>query len=83
MTPQEKMAIQNLLIEEVRAQQDANPTLLLDVLLSDQGHAFVLQTLSKQLGVVTQNGRMLTQLLHAFKATNPALSLPPRDEHAA
>jgi len=86
MNPQEKMAIQNLLLEELRLQQDNNPSLLLDVLLAEQGYAFVLTVLTKQVGITTQNARMATQLLQSFKTTvsPPApTALPPRDEHAA
>ena len=66
MTLEEKKAIQTVLLDELAQQQEAQPTLLVDALLSGQGHQFVYMTISKRLGMATNLGQMFTHLLKAL-----------------
>ena len=76
MTLDEKKAIQTVLLKELAEQQQTNPTLLLDALLSGQGYQFVFQVVAKHHALSQQLTAMTTQLLTALKAT-------PADEEAA
>jgi len=66
MTAEEKQAIQHLVMQQVIDQQQQNPTMLIDALLSDQGYAFVYQILSKTLAQHTQLANLENQLMKAL-----------------
>lgn len=78
MTQDEKVAIQTLLIDEVAQHTKDQPTLLIDVLLSGQGHQWIWQTLSARAAYATQAAGTFQHLLKVIQTTPPA-----RDEEAA
>ena len=51
MTVEEKKAIQTVLLDELAAHTEDQPTLLIDALLSEQGFQFVYQVLGRRLGM--------------------------------
>lgn len=71
MTTEEKRALATILLDELAQLQEASPTLLVDVLLADQGHQFILQVLSRRAGMARQ---VVTVNEHLLKAmTQPAV----------
>ena len=66
MSPEEKQAIQHLVMQEVLDNQQQHPTMLIDALLSDQGYAFVYQILSRTLAKHTQLANLENQLMKAL-----------------
>jgi len=67
MTAEEKQAAQALIIDEIQANFQTNPTLLVDALLADQGFAFLHAVLSKRASVAAGAAQATAQLLRAIR----------------
>jgi len=68
MTPEEKQAAQTLVIDEImQANQQGNPTLLIDALLSDQGFAFLHMVLTKRASAAAGAAQATAQLVRALR----------------
>ena len=67
MTPEEKVAVQTVLMKEITDQATAQPTLLFDLLVSGQGYQFIHHVLSKHLAQANQASQICGQLLQAIK----------------
>ena len=76
MTLEEKVAIQKIIMTELLQQQDSQPALLLDVLLSGQGYQFVQHVVAKHHGMATSLAQMTAGLMKA-------IATPQTDEAAA
>ena len=72
MTTEEKQAITAVLLDEIASQQQQNPTLLIDALLSGQGYQLVHMVLQRNLAIATGRGQALTQLLRALNGNGHA-----------
>jgi hypothetical protein len=59
----EKLAVQTVIMEELTRRMADEPTLLIDVLMSGQGQAFVLNVLSQQAGDARRRTETLSFLL--------------------
>lgn len=81
MTTEEKQAITAVLLDEIAAQQQQNPTLLIDALLSGQGYQLVHLVLQRNLAIATGRTQALTQLLRALNGGNGHAPAPrPAEE---
>lgn len=67
MTLDEKLAAQTLIINEITATQETNPTLLIDALLTDQGYQFLHMVLAKHAAQAAQVAQMTNQLMRALR----------------
>jgi len=72
MTPDEKQAAQMLVIDEIAANQQQNPTLLIDALLADQGFAFLHAVLTKRATAAAGAAQATAQLVRALRTPNLA-----------
>jgi len=66
MSIEEKKAIQLMILDELAAHQHDQPTLLVDALLADQGHAFLHRLLSQRAALAQQTAQLTTHLLRAM-----------------
>lgn len=83
ITPEQKRAIQSLLLDELRQTSESNPTMLFDVLASGQGLAWIYHVVNLQHGRHTQLSQMTAHLLAALKGS-PTLDFETAaDEKAA
>jgi hypothetical protein len=83
VTPEEKLAIQATIMDDFQAHAEKHPTLLIDVLLSGQGFAFVHQVLERRLAQAGQTTQVIGTLLRALDS-RPVMEPPkPPDEDAA
>ena len=83
MTPEERMACQTLIIDELANHQQDNPTMLVDALLADQGFAFLEAVLKRRANQASQAAQMTLQLYRGLAAHVPAVLTPPRQEEVA
>jgi len=66
MNVDEKRAMQAVLIDEIALQQEQNPTLLIDAILSGQTHQLVHMILQRRLAFANGTSQAMTQLLRAL-----------------
>jgi hypothetical protein len=71
MTSDEKMAIQSILLDELADRQKDAPTLLIDALLSNQGHQWVWRVLSTRYAKAAGTQQAMEQLLRAVRGPEP------------
>jgi len=67
MSPDEKLAAQMLIIDEMTRHREDNPTMLIDALLADQGFAFLHHLLSRRAQQAQQAAQTAGQLLKALR----------------
>jgi len=72
MTAEEKRAAQTLVIDEILANQEQNPTLLIDALLADQGFAFLHAILTKRATAAAGAAQATAQLVRALRQPAPS-----------
>jgi len=77
MAPDEKMAIQVVLSEYLQNAPENQKTLLLDVLLSGDGHRLVYHVLSQQAAYAQRRADTLNHLLRALQAEHPLPAAEP------
>ena len=89
MSPEEKQAIQSVLMDEFIQRTEKEPTLLFDVLMSNQGFQFVVQVLQRRRFLAQQGVTMTEQLLRAMNGTHypgeqvqAPVPMPAREEVA-
>jgi hypothetical protein len=82
MTRDEKLAIQTLVLNELARHQDDHPTMLIDALLADQAHGFLLHLLSQVAGNATQLAQTTAHLLRAVQQATESPRVPPSEEVA-
>jgi len=76
MSPDEKLAVQTVVVEFLQSTAQDQKTLLLDVLLSGDGHSLVHHVLSTQAAYAQRRADTLNHLLRALQAEHP----PPTAE---
>jgi hypothetical protein len=67
MTVEEKVAIQNLVLQHLQGDAERHPTLLLDALLSGDGIALVHSIVAQEETQARQRAQILTRLLGLFQ----------------
>jgi hypothetical protein len=85
MTPEERAALQGVIVQELSERQQDTPTLLIDVLLSNHGAAFVYQTVHRRWQMVASMQTTMQHLLRALEggAIEQPPPPPPVDDQAA
>lgn len=81
MTPEEKMACQGLIIDELA--NSPQSTMLADALLADRGFEFLEGVLKRRANQASQAAQMTLQLYRGLAAHVPAVLAPPRQEEVA
>jgi len=72
MSPDEKLAVQTVVVEYLQsATTEERKTLLLDVLLSGDGYSLVHHVLSQQAAYAQRRADTLNHLLRALQAEHP------------
>jgi len=71
MSPDEKLAVQTVVVEFLQSTAQEQKTLLLDVLLSGDGHSLVHHVLSQQAAYAQRRADTLNHLLRALQAEHP------------
>lgn len=74
MSPDEKLAVQTVVMEFLQGNAQERPTLLCDVLLSGDGMALVHQVLSSQAAYAQRRADTLNHLLRAIVAEHPPVA---------
>jgi hypothetical protein len=83
MTPEQRLACQTLIIDEMASHQQDAPTMLIDALLADQGFAFLEAVLKRRANQASQAAQMTLQLYRGLAAhVPPVLAAPEREEVA-
>jgi len=78
MTTDEKLAVQTVVVEFLQSAAQDQKTLLLDVLLSGDGHSLVHHVLSTQAAYAQRRADTLNHLLRSLQAEHPiAPAAPP------
>jgi len=67
MSPEEKIAIQQLVVEQLQADAERHPTLLLDTLLSGDGVSLVVSIIAQQEALARGRAAILGRLLALFQ----------------
>jgi hypothetical protein len=83
MTPEEKVAVQQLVVEQLQADAERHPTLLLDTLLSGDGAALVVSILAQQEAQARHRATILGRLLGYFKPPPEVTAAPTSADIAA
>jgi hypothetical protein len=74
MSPDEKLAVQTVVMEYLQASTADHPTLLFDVLLSGDGHTLVHHVLSTQAAYAQRRADTLNHLLRAITIERPPVA---------
>jgi len=81
MSPEERVAIQTVVVETLQAESQRVPTLLIDTLLSGDGYQLVHQILAQQAAAARQRADTLGELLRRMTAAatpaEPPAAEPP------
>jgi hypothetical protein len=82
MSPEERVAIQTVVMHVLGAEKERVPTLLIDTLLNGDGYQLVHQILAQQAAAARQQADTLSELLRRMTASATPAEPPPAEPAA-